>query len=97
MGKAAEHQAGRHAHARQYQRIQCEVTKLRTWLGRVIRDVQRKAGEITGVVKTPALRTCRFNARKWAHIKAQPSSAKMGYSVNTLTTVPCRELTLATR
>jgi IS5 family transposase len=29
-----------------------EVRKLRTWLGRVIRDVQRKAGEITGALKT---------------------------------------------
>lgn len=30
-----------------------EVRKLRSWLGRVIRDVQRKAGEITGSLKTP--------------------------------------------
>ena len=28
-----------------------EIKKLRTWLGRVIRDVQRKAGEIDGELK----------------------------------------------
>ncbi len=51
VGKAAEHQAGRYAHARQYRRMQREIRKLRTWLGRVIRDVQRKGGEITGALK----------------------------------------------
>lgn len=56
VGKAAEHQAGRYAHAKQYRRMQREIRKLRTWLGRVIRDVQRKcaevSGEITGALKT---------------------------------------------
>jgi len=51
VGKAAEHQAGRYAHARQYRRMQREIRKLRTWLGRVIRDVQRKGGEITGALE----------------------------------------------
>ena len=55
VGKAAEHQAGRYAHAKQYRRMQREIRKLRTWLGRVIRDVQRKSselsGEITGALK----------------------------------------------
>jgi transposase, IS5 family len=51
VGKAAEHKAGRYAHARQYQRTQREIRKLRTWLGRVIRDVQRKGGEISGALK----------------------------------------------
>jgi transposase, IS5 family len=51
VGKAAEHQAGRYAHARQYQRMQRQISKLRTWLGRVIRDVQRKGGEIAGALK----------------------------------------------
>jgi IS5 family transposase len=56
VGQAAQAQAGRYAHARQYQRMQREIRKLRTWLGRVIRDVQRKAqalgGEVTGALKT---------------------------------------------
>jgi IS5 family transposase len=44
VGKAADHQASRYAHAKQYRRMQREVRRLRTWLGRVIRDVERKAG-----------------------------------------------------
>jgi len=56
VGKAAEAQAGRYAHAKQYRRMQREIRKLRTWLGRVIRDVQRKAeavgSEIAGALKT---------------------------------------------
>ena len=51
VGKAAEHQAGRYAHAKQYRRMQREIRRLRVWLGRVIRDVQRKGGEITGDLK----------------------------------------------
>ena len=43
MGKAAESKAGRYAHAKQWQRMRRENKRLRTWLGRVIRDVQRKA------------------------------------------------------
>jgi IS5 family transposase len=31
--------------------MQREIRKLRTWLGRVIRDVQRKGGEIAGALK----------------------------------------------
>lgn len=50
VGKAAKHQAGRYAHARQYQRMRREIRMLRTWLGRVIRDVQRKGGGITGTL-----------------------------------------------
>jgi len=52
VGKAADAQAGRYAHAKQWRRMRREVRKLRTWLGRVIRDVQRKAVEITGTLKT---------------------------------------------
>lgn len=51
VGNVAEHQAGRCAHAKPYRRMQREIKKLGTWLGRVIRDVQRKGGEITGALK----------------------------------------------
>ena len=64
VGKAAEHQAGRYAHARQYQRMQREIRKLRTWLGRVIRDVQRKGGELTGVLKTKIEIAQRLHAQR---------------------------------
>lgn len=46
VGKAAQAQAGRYAHAQQWRRMRREIRRLRTWLGRVIRDVQRKAGNI---------------------------------------------------
>jgi transposase, IS5 family len=46
VGQAAEHQAGRYAHAKQYRRMQREIRRLRTWLGRVVRDVQRNASGI---------------------------------------------------
>lgn len=51
VGPTADAQAGRYAHAQQWRRMKREVRKLRTWLGRVIRDVQRKAGEIGGKLK----------------------------------------------
>lgn len=35
--------AGRYAHARQFKRMRRELQKLKTWLGRVLRDVGRKA------------------------------------------------------
>jgi len=52
VGKKAEAQAGRYAHAQQWRRMRREIRRLRTWLGRVIRDVQRKAGGITGALKS---------------------------------------------
>lgn len=52
VGKAADAQAGRYVHDQQWRRMRREVKKLRTWLGRVIRDVQRKASEITGALET---------------------------------------------
>jgi transposase, IS5 family len=51
VGHTAERQAGRYARAKQYKRMQRELKRLRTWLGRVIRDVQRKGGEIAGTLK----------------------------------------------
>ena len=51
VGKAAEHQAGRYAHAKQYQRMRRQIRQLRTWLGREIRDVQRKAGDVGDALK----------------------------------------------
>jgi hypothetical protein len=64
VGKAAEHQAGRYAHARQYRRMQREIRKLRTWLGRVIRDVQRKGGETAGALKHKIAIAQRLHAQR---------------------------------
>lgn len=64
VGKAAEAQAGRFAHAKQYRRMQREIRTLRTWLGRVIRDVQRKGGELTGALKHKIEIAQRLHAQK---------------------------------
>ncbi len=47
VGKSAEAQAGRYAHAQQWRRMRREIKRLRVWLGRVIRDVQRKASDMS--------------------------------------------------
>ena len=64
VGKDAEHQAGRYAHAKQYRRMQREIRKLRTWLGRVIRDVQRKAREVAGALKAKLAIAQRLHAQQ---------------------------------
>lgn len=43
LGKIALLKQGRYAHARQMRRARRENRKLRTWLGRVIRDIRRKS------------------------------------------------------
>ena len=64
VGKTADAQAGRYAHAQQWRRMRREVKKLRTWLGRFIRDVQRKAGELGGVLKTRMETAQRLHAQQ---------------------------------
>lgn len=43
--------SARYAHARKYKKAQAQVKKLRTFLGRVLRDVKRTAVEISGNFK----------------------------------------------
>ena len=47
LGKLALVKQGRYAHAQQMRRARRESRKLRTWLGRVIRDIQRKCDRPT--------------------------------------------------
>lgn len=42
VAKKASIMAGRYAHAKQFKRMRRELKRLRTWLGRVIRDLRRK-------------------------------------------------------
>ncbi|ESY63018.1 transposase [Mesorhizobium sp. LNHC252B00] len=42
LAKAAAVRAGRYAHARQFRRMRRELKRLRTYLGRVFRDISRK-------------------------------------------------------
>lgn len=43
VAKQAAIQVSRYAHAKQYKRMRRLLRKMRTWLGRVIRDIQRKS------------------------------------------------------
>lgn len=45
VGRIAEIKVSRYAHARQYKRMRRSVRKLRTYVGRLIRDIGRKVGE----------------------------------------------------
>jgi IS5 family transposase len=42
VGKRASVKAGRYAHAKQFKRMRRQIRKLRTYVGRLIRDIQRK-------------------------------------------------------
>lgn len=42
VGKRAAMMVGRYAHARQFRRMRRELRRLRTWVGRLIRDITRK-------------------------------------------------------
>lgn len=46
MGKRAAVKVSRYAHAKQFKRMRRQLRRLRTWVGRLIRDVRRKAGTI---------------------------------------------------
>lgn len=64
VGKHADHKAGRYAHAKQYQRMRREIRRLRTWLGRVIRDVQRKAPTMPEALKAKLETARRLHAQR---------------------------------
>jgi IS5 family transposase len=46
VGKKAAVMAGRYAHAKQYKRMRRQLRKLRTYVGRLIRDIRRNAVEV---------------------------------------------------
>ncbi|MBH9551885.1 IS5 family transposase [Inhella gelatinilytica] len=64
VGKAAELQAGRYAHAKRFRRMRGQVKKLRTLLGRVIRDVQRKGGEMSTALQAKLATAQRLHAQR---------------------------------
>lgn len=55
---------GRYAHAKQFQRMRRELKKLRTWLGRVIRDVRRKVPQPETALQELLLLCERLHAQK---------------------------------
>ncbi|MCP5116265.1 MAG: IS5 family transposase [bacterium] len=46
VGKRAAVKVSRYAHAKQFKRMRKQLRKLRTYVGRLIRDIRRKAGEV---------------------------------------------------
>ena len=52
VAKKASIMAGRYAHAKQFKRMRRELKKLRTWLGRMIRDLRRKLPAPDGKLET---------------------------------------------
>jgi IS5 family transposase len=46
VGKRAATKAGRYAHAKQFRRMRRQLRRLRTWVGRLIRDIRRKASNL---------------------------------------------------
>jgi IS5 family transposase len=66
---------GRYAHAKQFQRMRKSLKQLRTWLGRVIRDVRRKVSDPDPSL-TALLQLCeRLHAQ-------QPTDSKKLYSLH---------------
>jgi len=61
VGKQVLHQQSRYAHARQFKRARKAVKKLRTYLGRVIRDIERKT---EGLIASKALQELLVTGRK---------------------------------
>ena len=64
VGKRALIGHQRHAHAKQFKRANRALRKLRTWLGRVIRDVTRKLAGILGLPGAIALERMLVLARR---------------------------------
>ena len=75
VGKKAVVKAGRYAHAKQFKRMRRCVRKLRTYVGRMIRDVRRKATDIDQALATLLDRADRIRCQ-------QPKDSKKLYSLH---------------
>lgn len=64
VGRQADQKAGRYAHAKPYQRMRREIRKLRTWLGLVIRDVERRALAMPEALKAKLELARRLHAQR---------------------------------
>jgi IS5 family transposase len=74
-GKTLGHKAGRYAHAKQFRRMRRTINRQRTVVGRLQRDIERKAAGLTGVAAAvhAALQTTLARA---AQIVLQTGSKK---------------------
>ena len=75
VGKRAAVMAGRYAHAKQFKRMRRQLRKLRTYVGRLIRDIRRKATAIDDDLATLLDRAGRIRDQ-------QPHDAKKLYSLH---------------
>lgn len=64
VGKHAVQKSGRYAHPKQYQRLRREIEKLRTWLGPVIRRVERNPPAMPEALKAKFGITRRLHAQQ---------------------------------
>jgi IS5 family transposase len=64
VGKIAAVKAGRYAHARQYPRMRRCLRKLRTYVGRLIRDIRRKASRPDEALATLPARADRVRQQQ---------------------------------
>jgi len=64
VGKVAGIKVSRYAHARQYQRMRRSLRKLRTYVGRLIRDIRRKMGVPDEVLATLLARADRVRRQQ---------------------------------
>lgn len=75
VGKRAALMASRYAHARQFKRMRKSLRKLRTYVGRLIRDIRRKATIIDPKLETLLSRAERLRQQ-------QPQDANKLYSLH---------------
>ena len=75
VGKRAAVKASRYAHAKQYKRMRRQLRKLRTYVGRLIRDIQRNATDIDEELAILLDRADRIR-------RQQPKDAKKLYSLH---------------
>jgi len=73
VGKRAAVQVGRYAHAKQFRRMRRELRRLRTWVGRLIRDVTRQAPDDDAALREILERAARIRNQ-------QPHDADKLYS-----------------
>ena len=84
VGRAAFVRSQRYAHARQYNRAQAQTRKLRTYLGRIIRDIERKTQANQAKPEhSPLARLLEISRRIWSQRrKRQEGEAPKLYSVH---------------
>jgi IS5 family transposase len=81
VGKFALIQHQRYAHAKQFKRANKDLRTLRTYLGRVIRDIVRKTGDSTAVLSESALARMLVLARRVLEQKRRQRGPKV-YSLH---------------